>query len=420
VCCEVNTSCLWVNFVSERIFVRKCDNNLWQWRHLTPQGQWANASFYTGDINLLAESVAGKAVTLLLPGQQVVSQYIETDLKDRKLINKVIPYQIEDAIIDNIDDLVFAYGPIQDGRLLVVYVKEDLARQALAELEATGADVQRILVDYLELSAPAGQWTLLLDGDNLFVLDEQQTGFVADTSLAPLYLASALGQVQPQTLVLVADDEAEVTRLKSWLPAAVTPEEGWTLMEELGGFWDFVLMQPKPAIDFRQGRLARQLPFAQWWHEWKLPAVAAACAFGLALGTTAFELASAKKMQKAIIAERDSYYRQVIPGNGSVVNPVNTLKGKLGSGNTTEASNLMGMMATVGPAMAAYKDVKLSSFRYTVENGELQLNLEAKDISTLEALRGKIAEAGLGAEIKRASVSGETNQAQMRITENRS
>ena len=99
------------------------------------------------------------------------------------------------------------------------------------------------------------------------------------------------------------------------------------------------------------------------------------------------------------------------------MDPVKTLKAKLGGGNQTPGSNLVGILNNIGPAISAHKDVKLSSFRYTHENRELQLNLEARDIATLEAVRNQIAQTGLKAEIKRASASGEVNQALMRITE---
>lgn len=408
-----------MNVVSERIFVRKFDHNLWQWRLATNLGQWQSEAFYTGDINLVAETIRGRSISLILPGQLVGSQNVETDLKDRKMVAKVIPFQIEEFIVDSIDDLVFAYGPVTNGVVPALYVDESYAQTAISELEAVGADVQRCLVDYLELSREPNYWTLVLEGDRLLVADGPLSGFVTERHLAPLYLSTAFAEQILTGVTLVAQDEEDLNTLKSWLPTAVSGDENLVIQEEIGGFWDFFLIQPKPLIDFRQGRLARRLPFMQWLNEWKIPASAFAAAFLLAVGVSYGELYSAKQTQRKIFAERDDIFRQVIPG-GSIADPVRQLKGKLGNTNQVEPSNLIGMMASVGPAMEATKEVKLSSFRYTHDNGELQLNLEAKDIATLEALRSKIAESGLNAEIKRASVSGETNQAQMRITGGRS
>ena len=430
------------NRVSERIYVRILENNLWQWRHVTPLGQWASESFYTGDINLLAESIEGKQVVLLLPGQSAVSMREETDLKDRKLIAKVLPFQVEEHIIDSLDELVFAYGPVKDGALTLCYVNEEYARAAIQLLEARGALVQRVLVDYLELSREEGSCTLILEHDQLMLADEQGSGFCVELNLAPLILKSLFADREPPRLVLVAEGEAELAELKAMLPESVLAEDAQAagsdapdaadedeldaplkpsnnarIGEEIGGFWDYVLVQAKPAIDFRQGPLARKLPFAQWFKEWRIPAAAAAVAFGLAMLAATLELTTSRKQYRQYVAERDGFYRQIIPGAGNVVDPVKTLKAKLGGGNQSPGSNLVGILNNVGPAISAHKDVKVSSFRYTHENRELQLNLEARDIATLEAVRNQIAQTGLKAEIKRASVAGDVNQALMRITE---
>ncbi|HMU66656.1 MAG TPA: type II secretion system protein GspL [Cellvibrionaceae bacterium] len=428
--------------MSERIYVRKLEHNLWQWRHVTPQGQWASESFYTGDINLLAESVNGKQVVLLLPGQNAVSMREETDLKDRKLISKVLPFQVEEHIIDSLDDLVFAYSPVKDGALTLCYVNEEYARASIDALESRGALVQRVLVDYLELAREDGSFTLILEHDQLMLADDQGSGFCVELALAPLVLKSLFAEREPPRLVLVAEGEAELAELKALLPesvlalaaeASAEPAEqdeaddddleaplkpvNSRISEEIGGFWDYVLVQAKPAIDFRQGPLARKLPFAQWFKEWRIPAAAAVIAFGLAMLAATLELTTSRKQYRQYVAERDGFYRQIIPGAGNVVDPVKTLKAKLGGANQSPGSNLVGILNNVGPAISAHKDVKVSSFRYTHENRELQLNLEARDIATLEAVRNQIAQTGLKAEIKRASVAGEVNQALMRITE---
>lgn len=432
------------NRVSERIYVRKLENNLWQWRHVTPLGQWASESFYTGDINLLAESISGKQVVLLLPGQNAVSMREETDLKDRKLIAKVLPFQVEEHIIDSLDELVFAYGPITNGALTLCYVNEEYARSAIELLESRGALVQRVLVDYLELSREEGAFTLILEHGQLVLADDQGSGLCVERNLAPLVMRSLFTEHERPRLVLVAEDEAELGELKAMLPEAILAEDAQTetsagnldedgadeydldapakpvntrVSEEIGGFWDYVLVQAKPAIDFRQGALARKLPFAQWFKEWRIPAAAAVVAFGLAMLAATLDLTTSRKQYRQYLAERDGFYRQIIPGAGSVVDPVKTLKAKLGGGNQTPGSNLVGILNNIGPAISAHKDVKLSSFRYTHENRELQLNLEARDIATIEAVRNQIAQTGLKAEIKRASASGEVNQALMRITE---
>ncbi|HEY6527429.1 MAG TPA: type II secretion system protein GspL, partial [Cellvibrionaceae bacterium] len=309
--------------MSERIYVRKLENSLWQWRYVTPLGQWSSESFYTGDINLLAESIAGKPVVLLLPGQHAVSIRVETDLKDRRLINKVLPFQVEEHIIDNLDEMAFAYGPVDDGSLTLCYTNEEYARSAIETLEDHGAVVQRVLVDYLELSRDEDGFTLILEHDQLLVADDQGSGFCVDFGLAPLLLKSLFANRVAPKLLLVAESEVELGQLKAMLPEAVLASEAEEeqsikqdenlsqldldeplqaaqsrVTAEVGGFWDYVLVQAKPAIDFRQGPLSRKLPFAQWFKQWRLPAAAAVVAFGLAMLAATFDLTTARKQYR--------------------------------------------------------------------------------------------------------------------------
>ena len=107
--------------MSERILVRKIEQNLWQWREASGQGEWLRDAFYTGDINLLKEAVEGKQVWLVVPGQEVVSQRVDVEIKDRKQLLKVLPYEIEETIIDPVEDLHFAYGPLEQDTITVAY-----------------------------------------------------------------------------------------------------------------------------------------------------------------------------------------------------------------------------------------------------------------------------------------------------------
>lgn len=403
-----------------RIFVRKYEANLWQWRLTNALGDWQTPEYFTGDINLLAQTIAEKPVVLILPGHWVVSQLVDTDIKDKRLQHKVIPYQLEDTIVESIDDLVFAFGPWENNLLPVAYLDEASAQTAIQEIEATGAQVVRCLVDYLELAPKEDEWVLILENQQLMAAFSQWQGFVIENNLAPLYLCAALAEAPPKHLRLVAETPEDLEHLQTLLPNTFNDEPKPSLQLEIGGFWEQFAKTAKPHLDFRTGRLARKLPLTAWAQAWKTPLTAIAAAFVLALGTQWIELVKAQKQYKKIIAERDHYYRQIVPGNGSIVNPVAALKSKLGGSSATQGSHLAAMMSYIGPAMAANPSIKLTSFRYTAEAGELQLSLETKDIATLDTLRSKIKEAGLASDLKRVSASGDMNQAQMLITENKS
>ncbi|HEY7774832.1 MAG TPA: type II secretion system protein GspL [Marinagarivorans sp.] len=409
--------------MAEKILVRKVATGLWQWRQVTASQLWASDAFYTGDINLLAESVAGKTCWLILDGRHVVTQRVDVGVKDRKVLTKLVPFEVEESVVTPIDNLTFAYGPLVDGEVDTAYTDEANTAEEIAELEELGAEVPSAVCDYLELDAGDG-WVLLLDEQTLYAKYGSHRGFSCDADNAELFILALCEThkgddkttLLPPAIHLVADGEESLARLRGYLPEFVESAEGVSIYEQEGGFWDVLKLGAKPVLDFRTGNLARKLPFGQWWNEWKVPAIAAAAAFVIAAGVTWGELHQAKKASQQLFADRDAVYRQVV-SSGSITDPVRQLKAKLGTEKDTEPSNVVLLVSKVAPQIRANNDLKVTSFRYTQNNGALQFNVESKDFAMLEALRGKIAETGLTAEIKSSRASGDIHQAQIRVTE---
>jgi general secretion pathway protein L len=402
--------------VSERILVRKIGPNLWQWREATSQGEWLGDAFYTGDINLLKEAVAGRFVWLLLPGQSVVSQRVPVEIKDRKQLLKVLPYEIEDSIIDAVEDLHFAIGPLQNDTVAVAYAECKWLQDIIAEVEiGAGAEVQRFGPDYMLLPRPDQGWVLLLENGLLLALLEDAVGFAVEQSMAGAYLAALASQPPPLNLLLFGDSEESLMALHALLPGTITQNESITVAEQVAGYWDLVSPTLPPTLDFRSGRLARKLPFAKWWQEFKYPIVATAAGFVIALITAGVGLQKAETERKRITAQTDAIFRQAVP-EGTISDPERQLRALLGSGGGTgSASNAVELLVGVAPAISALDEVVVRSLRYSQDNGQLQLTLEAKSFDTFETLRARIAETGLRVEIKSANVYGDMHQAQLRV-----
>jgi general secretion pathway protein L len=403
--------------VSERILVRKIGHNLWQWREASAQGEWLSEAFYTGDINLLKESVQGRQIWLIVPGQEVVSQRVEVEIKDRKQLLKILPYEIEDGIIDAVEDLHFIYGPIENDTIAVVYTDIEWLQDCIAEVEATGAEVQRCSVDYLQLPRPADGWLLLLENDVLMALVEPGAGFAVEQSMAGAFLAALATQYPPPAaLHLYGDSEEAIMALHALLPANLTQNEDIAITEQEAGYWDLVSPAIPLAPEVRSGKLSRRLPFDKWWREFKYPIIAAAAGFLIALGTTWMGLSKAEAERKRIMAQTDAIFRQAVP-QGTISDPARQLRGMLGGGgNQGQASNVVALLAGIAPAIKSLDEVSVRSFRYSHDTGQLQLNLEARSFDTFETLRGRIAEKGLSVEIKSANVYGDVHQAQLRVS----
>lgn len=404
--------------MANRVFVRKLQDNLWQWRPATNEGQWLGEEFFTGDINLLKESIAGQIVWLLMLGTEVVTQVADADINDRKQLLKTLPFELEEDIIDPVEDLHFAFGPLADGKIPVAYADIDRLREAIGELEAAGAEVQRCLVDYLQMAVANGGWTFLLEGERVWAHTGFGSGFVAEADTAAFYFNALAQSSRPAGIQLVADDDAGLDRLAAMLPPVLINSDDTPVTDTLGCYWDLVDPKAAPVIDFRSGALARKLPLDKWWHTWKTPVIAYAAAFLVALGATFLAKVQIEKERKQTVAQTDEIFRQAVP-KGNITNPERQLRTMLGGAGAGPAkpSNAVKLITAVAPAIHAFDDVVLRNLRYSADGSQLQLNIEASNFGTFENLRSKIAEQGYEVEIKSATVYGEVHQAQLRVTE---
>lgn len=403
--------------MATRVLVRKLREDLWQWRATTAEGAWLSDEFYTGDINLLKEAIAGAIVWLIVPGTSAVSQVTEADIKDRKQLTRTLPFELEDDIIDPVEQLHFAFGPIQNDSIAVVYAETDYLRECIDELEALGAEVQRCLVDYLQMTIANGAWTVLLEGDLVWAHTAYGEGFTVEAATAPLYFRALAEALPPSSVLLVADHDQALEQLASSLPNAFQ-SNGIAVERKLGCYWDLIDPRAQPVLDFRTGALAQRLPLEKWWKTWQMPLIAYAAAFLVTLGATMMAKVQTEKEQRQTLVQTDEIYRQVVPA-GSITNPERQLKAMLGGtgAGVGKPSNAVTLIAAVAPAIDSFDDVVIRNFRYNADSAQLQMNIEASSFGTFENLRSKIAEQGYQVEIKSANVYGEVHQAQLRVTE---
>lgn len=404
--------------MAERVLVRQLEPNLWQWRAVTGLGQWQSEAFYTGDINLLKETIAGRSVWLIFPGVEMVSQRVVADIKDRRQLLKALPFEVEDDVINPIEDLHFAFGAVEDGTIPLAYGDFERLQKYIAEVEGAGSDVERCLIDYQLMERPEQGWTLLLENGLLIAHTGVGVGFAIEQVMAPVYLEALSGSDRPERLLLVADDAEGLTTLRELLPESVLTSETVSIEDREGGFWDLVDPLAPPEMECRTGALARKLPLHKWWQDWKAPLAVTAAAFVLALGTTWMAQNQADQQRRVIMATTDEIFRQVVP-EGNITDPERQLRGLVGRGGSGSAqtSNAVVLLAAVAPAIKEQGRVKVRNFRYNLDNAQLQMNIEADSFAAFETLRSKIAEGGYRVDIQSASVQGNVHQAQMRVSE---
>lgn len=408
--------------MAERIFVRKLQENQWQWRALVDDSAWEE-NYFNGDIEQLREAVQEESapVCLLLPGEQAVVRSAPVENVDKKHLAKLLPYELEDQLIDSVDDLHFSFAAVEDDHVNLIYLGADSLTESLEELVSGSLDIQQIFPDYLLLQQQECAGVLLLEGEKVIAKFGMSNGFAIEVNIAPIVLERLEEQLafEEVSLNLVADDQDSLNILRSCLPDAWLNNENITINEREGSYWDVVDTSIlSSSINMRSGNFARQLPFAKWWEAWKTSAYVAAASFVVAFVVTFGDYMVQKNEGKKIRSQIQQVYLQAVP-NGRKGDEENRLKSLLkGKGSkSSEPTNLMQLLSGLSSSMNQQKDIKLSNFRYNGDQRELQVNIEVKGLGELGKFRELLTSNGLTSGSPRTTRRGDFYQANMKILE---
>ncbi|WNO08972.1 type II secretion system protein GspL [Teredinibacter sp. KSP-S5-2] len=408
--------------MANTLFIRSLENGLWQWRFLSESGEWLGEDYSAGDTESLLSSLPEERVTanLMFCGQQVVSCRVPFDEKEKRHIAKLLPYEMEERIIDNVDDLHFAIGDVSGGSASVAYARMETVARVMEEVNSLPCDLYQCLPDYLMLQREAGSITIVYDDNQVFVNQGEGIGFTVDAGFAPVVLGSMESKVKADTkLVLVAEDDERLQQLLTWLPDAWQQEEGGLGIDaRFGSLWDAIDTSfPDTSMSLRRGAFARQLPIARWWETWQMPAYIAAAAFVLSLAVSFSQYLGAKSEFNSIREETTRIFLDAVP-NGRKGDPERELKSRLKSGDGGgQPTNMMRLLSASAKAVKQVPDITFSSFRYNGDNRELQLDFEAKTFADVEKVRELIGQSSVNAELMRVNPKGGVQQARLKITE---
>ncbi|MGD8175129.1 type II secretion system protein GspL [Marinimicrobium sp. ARAG 43.8] len=379
-----------------------------------------------GDLETLA-AVLGDGhhnVWLLLPGNQVVTRELEYQEAEKKHLRRLLPFQLEESVIGDIDQFHFALGVPRDGKVVTAYVERAWLRQLFDRLAEYRMEVQHtwplpLLLPLAKAEIASSEypaWSLRLLGDKVLVHYAPNLGFSLERDQARLslqLLLTAQNRVENlPRLTLRAETDADLVALIELLPDELKDRIDDQAVAPL---WELDF-QPDHRLDISQGEFSRRLPVQRWWLDWQGVVVAAAACLMLYIGTTVYQVKALESENIEIRRDIEQVYRGVA-GQGNLVDAERQLRQQLSELQPASAGGrVTPVLAELFPVLAEAEDVTLGAISYSARNGELSLNVSASAFNAIETLRGAIDEAGLPAELLSASAQGERHSARLRVT----
>ena len=181
----------------------------------------------------------------------------------RKMLRQMVPFTLEDRVVDPIEKLHFATGDLHDGAVPVAVVSRKRMDAWLQLIEDEAVDARMILPDIYALPFTQGRVTLWHEGDRCLLRNGPHSGFAGN-----LDWVSVIAGLESYTSRLDVFSDNVDALPQEWRTSArplLAPLEQMMARFEGG-----------EVIDLLQGDYAPASPVAGWLRPWR-----AAAAFAL-------------------------------------------------------------------------------------------------------------------------------------------
>lgn len=407
---------------------RAADSYRWCW--LDSVGRPLVDTAAVGDAGALqaALSAGTHQAWLIVPGTKVITRELEYSEKERKHLRNLLPFQLEDTVIGDVDRFHFALGTLTNGIARVAYIEKAWLEQVFAQLSAISIEVthcwsapltlplmQSELPPTLDDTTPGDAWTLQVHEGVVMVRYATQLGFSVDipharNALQMLLTAQERVDNLPQ-LTLRATDEAELGLLRDLLPPRLI---GQVVGESIVDFWQ--LDYSTQSIDLCQAEFSQRLPIERWWRDWRSVAILGGVSLVVYLGVLLFQINGFKNENLELRRQMEAAYRSVVP-QGALIDAEKQLTGMARELQPVgQSARAMDLLAEILPSFTDNSAILIKSIQYASETREININMQAEGFNSIEQLRTSIESKGLKAELLNSSAQGEIYSARLKIS----
>ncbi|HSG66703.1 MAG TPA: type II secretion system protein GspL [Gammaproteobacteria bacterium] len=409
--------------MSESLVIRlEDDPEHASWLILSEQGHRLSRSM-RGPLAAAAPEARERKVILLVPGIHAVTARVRLPVKRQSRIEQMLPFQLEDAVAEDVDTLLFAAGPRRDdGTIPVAVVARELVGKWLASCADAGITVDAVFPDLQGVPETPSNLTLLLEKERIYGrLPEGEPFVFEDLSLTELMdVLEAETDASPhlKNVVVYADDSgqesfaSELDSLRetassvdvTLLPDGALPRLAATLIAE-------------PGSNLLQGPYRVKSNWYQLLRPWRTPA---ALAVGLAVIAT---LVQAGRYYS--LASEDQILTEQLLGNCSAAFGATGLgacdaeiRSRLAlAGEGGEVATERTFLETLA-AVASLRDQRMQFQAVSFRDGVTNLRFTAPDVQALDNLAQALAAGGrFEANIQSAVPSDQGVEGRLQIAE---
>jgi general secretion pathway protein L len=388
----------------------------WSWR----DAQGYSQHTARGDHTQLQSAIAAQKQTmaqttietwLILPGEKLVTRELDYSEKEKKHLRNLLPFQLEESLIGDVDDIHLAIAGPREGKISIAYTDKHWLKEQIEFLKNLGLDIIRCSALPLlwHPKTENAEWLIAEYDQQIHVQYGPDLGFSAPLAQMQLALQLLLVERKPDSIILRASSADALENLEKLIPDALKELPRKTEIKE----WNLDLSLN--TLDFCQGEFSRRLPIERWWKIWQNLIMFAGVCVLISLVALMIQIRQLNKENLQIRAATEAAARSVIPQGkltkveAQVANLLSQLQ------PSHQAAGLMELLSVSLPVVNQSADVKIKALNYTQETGELAISLQAKDFAVFEQMTNALKERGLQAEILNVNAQGDSQTARLRI-----
>ncbi|NIV29773.1 MAG: type II secretion system protein GspL [Anaerolineae bacterium] len=369
----------------------------------------------SGELRETALRAQGARVVVLAPASPMLTCVAELPPTPAARLRQALPYALEEQFAEDVERLHFAMGQRDsNGKLSVVAVE----REVMSHWQALFAEAELrphvMLNEGLALPWKEGEWSLLLQEDEALLRIGAAQAYAVPMAQAASWLTAALQAegIFPSHVCIYDARLGEPDEVwQEVLPGIEISYESIDSPLSL-----LAKTEPSGSINLLQGDFSRKEQLGRLWRPWR--ATAALLGLWLLLqGSMAiggyFSL-SAK--EDRLYAAIEQVYRDTFPEARNVVNPRVQMERQLaalqGGGN---GGAFVFLLAASGPVLSEVEGLELRNLRYRQD--ELELELELKDLASLDRLREALEQQSLLVDIRGATTREDKVESRIALKE---
>lgn len=364
------------------------------------------------DIACGQEISEADSVCLIIPASDAYFGRLEIDAREMRYASRSIPYRLEDQILDDIEDLHFAFKPIDRKSVSVAAIRRDLLTEQLKRCEDAGISVDACFPEQLFVPVGPGSLIYASAGYLLVRVSADAEPVCVDLAHADVALQKLVTETHESPVrVLVLEDSAR-QRI-----AGIAEALNLAISEEPVGLPELVFKAESwsQKLNLLQGEFAPKIQWTRHFQAWRNVAALLLVAAVLHTVVGVASYYQNTRTDQTLRGEIEAVYRSVFP-QGELVDASSQMRRQLSQlRNSGGGAGFVNRFYPVAELLETRGSMTLYSVRYDGRSEDLTLEIGASSHDGVETLLRQLTEHTLNARLVSSSTNGKEVRARVSI-----